>query len=92
MASQEPTKTGWRSAWRDASTEFADRRCGERTRGARRILPNCPRHIYRMAVTESSPYVPRVDYTPPAPKWKTFESFRDVLPRGDPARGGRETS
>jgi len=59
---------------------------------ALRIFPNCPRYIHRMTITESSPYVPRVDYTPPIPKWKTFESFRDVLPRGDPARGDRETS
>jgi predicted pyridoxine 5'-phosphate oxidase superfamily flavin-nucleotide-binding protein len=59
---------------------------------AERIFPNCPRYIHRMTIAESSPYVPRVDYTPPIPKWKTFESFRDVLPRGDPAGGDRETS
>jgi uncharacterized protein len=59
---------------------------------AERIFPNCPRYIHRMTIAESSPYVPRVGYTPPIPKWKTFESFRDVLPRGDPARGDRESS
>ena len=26
-------------------------------------------------------------YTPPVPKWKTFDAFRDVLARDDPARG-----
>jgi predicted pyridoxine 5'-phosphate oxidase superfamily flavin-nucleotide-binding protein len=59
---------------------------------AERIFPNCPRYIHRMTIAESSPYVPRPSYTPPIPKWKTFESFRDVLPRGDPAGGDRETS
>ncbi|MGB8433660.1 MAG: pyridoxamine 5'-phosphate oxidase family protein [Burkholderiales bacterium] len=59
---------------------------------AQRIFPNCPRYIHRMTIAESSPYVPKVDYTPPIPKWKTFESFRDVLPRGDPARGDQNSS
>jgi hypothetical protein len=39
-----------------------------------------------MSFVETSAYAPRPDYTPPVPKWKTFEMFRDVLPRGDPAR------
>jgi hypothetical protein len=59
---------------------------------AQRIFPNCPRYIHRMTIAESSPYVPRADYTPPIPKWKTFESFRDVLPRDDPARDDPGTS
>jgi predicted pyridoxine 5'-phosphate oxidase superfamily flavin-nucleotide-binding protein len=59
---------------------------------ATRIFPNCPRYIPLMTITEASPYVPRVDYTPPVPKWKTFESFRDVLPRGDPAGDDPGTS
>jgi uncharacterized protein len=59
---------------------------------AQRIFPNCPRYIHRMTIAESSPYVPRAGYTPPIPKWKTFESFRDVLPRDDPARDDRGTS
>jgi predicted pyridoxine 5'-phosphate oxidase superfamily flavin-nucleotide-binding protein len=54
---------------------------------AGRIFPNCPRYIHRMSVAEPSPYVPRAGYTPPVPKWKRFDAFRDVLPRGDPARG-----
>ena len=53
---------------------------------AERIFPNCPRYIHRMAMAEPSPYVPREGYTPPIPKWKRFEMFCDVLPRGDPAR------
>jgi predicted pyridoxine 5'-phosphate oxidase superfamily flavin-nucleotide-binding protein len=54
---------------------------------AGRIFPNCPRYIHRMSIAEASPYVPRAGYTPPVPKWKRFDAFRDVLPRGDPARG-----
>jgi hypothetical protein len=34
-----------------------------------------------MSVAERSPYVPRAGYTPPEPKWKSFDMFRDVLPR-----------
>jgi predicted pyridoxine 5'-phosphate oxidase superfamily flavin-nucleotide-binding protein len=52
---------------------------------AARIFPNCPRYIHRMSVVEASPYVPREGQTPPVPKWKTFDAFRDVLPQGDPA-------
>jgi predicted pyridoxine 5'-phosphate oxidase superfamily flavin-nucleotide-binding protein len=52
---------------------------------ALRIFPNCPRYIHRMTASEPSPYVPRAGCTPPVPRWKTFEMFRDVLPRGDPA-------
>jgi len=53
---------------------------------AERIFPNCPRYIHRMTIAERSPYVPRPDSTPPIPKWKTFDAFRDVLARDDPAR------
>jgi uncharacterized protein len=54
---------------------------------AERIFPNCPRYIHRMGTAEASPYVPRAGTTPPVPKWKRFDAFRDVLPAGDPARG-----
>ena len=54
---------------------------------AARIFPNCPRYIHRMSIVETSPYVPRADYTPPIPKWKRFDAFADVLPRNDPACG-----
>jgi uncharacterized protein len=65
---------------------FAGAQLVVRVRAAR-IFPNCPRYIHRMSIAESSPYVPRAEYTPPVPKWKRFEMFRDVLPRNDPARG-----
>jgi len=57
---------------------------------AERIFPNCPRYVHRMSITEASSYVPRAGYTPPVPKWKCFEMFRDVLPHGDPARTDRD--
>jgi hypothetical protein len=57
---------------------------------AARIFPNCPRYIHRMHIAEPSPYVPRAGYTPPVPKWKRFEMFRDVLSTNDPARGEGE--
>lgn len=50
---------------------------------ARRIFPNCPRYIHRMQLVEPSPYVPRAGTEPPVPKWKQFDAFRDLLPRGD---------
>jgi len=53
---------------------------------AERIFPNCPRYVHRMQIAETSPFVPRAGYTPPVPKWKRFEMFRDVLPPDDPAR------
>ena len=55
---------------------------------AERIFPNCPRYVHRMQIAETSPFVPRAGYTPPVPKWKRFEMFRDVLPLDDPARRG----
>ena len=53
---------------------------------ADRIFPNCPRYVHRMQTSETSPYVPRAGYTPPVPKWKRSEMFRDVLAPDDPAR------
>jgi hypothetical protein len=34
-----------------------------------------------MKIVDASPYVPAEGYTPPVPKWKQFDMFRDVLPR-----------
>jgi uncharacterized protein len=48
-----------------------------------RIFPNCPRYIHRMQLVEESVYAPRPQYTPPVPAWKTFEVFKDALPRRD---------
>jgi uncharacterized protein len=69
---------------------FAGAQLVVRVRAAR-IFPNCPRYVHRMNIAESSPYVPQAEYTPPVPKWKRFEMFRDVLPSNDPARGEGDT-
>ena len=52
---------------------------------AERIFPNCPRYIHQSPGAQASPYVPREGYTPPVPKWKSFEFVADVLP-GTPTR------
>lgn len=51
------------------------------------IFPNCPRYLHRMQLLEHSAYAPRPDYTPPVPAWKTFDAFRDALPRRDRPEG-----
>lgn len=48
-----------------------------------RIFPNCPRYIHKMQLIEESVYAPRPEYTPPVPAWKTFDVFKDALPRRD---------
>lgn len=50
---------------------------------AKRIFPNCPRYIHKMKLVEYSTFAPRTDYTPPVPEWKTFDEFRDTLPKRD---------
>src|SRR5687768_13835852 len=43
---------------------------------AEKIFPNCPRYIHKMQLVEHSVYAPKENYTPPVPKWKTFDVFR----------------
>lgn len=50
---------------------------------ADRIFPNCPRYIHKMSLIEHSVYTPRREADPPVPAWKTFEVFRDYLPKRD---------
>jgi len=50
---------------------------------AQRIFPVCPRYIHKMQLVELSAYVPKADYEPPVPAWKTFAEFRDALPARD---------
>lgn len=50
---------------------------------AYRIFPVCPRYVHKMQLVELSAYVPKPDYTPPVPAWKTFDEFRDALPARD---------
>jgi predicted pyridoxine 5'-phosphate oxidase superfamily flavin-nucleotide-binding protein len=56
---------------------------------ARAIYPNCPRYIHRFELVERSRFVPRAACRTPVPDWKRAEWAIDVLPEGDPARGGR---
>lgn len=48
---------------------------------ALRIFPNCPRYIHPMQRLALSEHAPREGHSPPEPAWKSFEMFRDVLPR-----------
>jgi len=55
---------------------------------ARAIFPNCPRYIPKLQLTEPSIYAPRAGSTPPEPKWKSFDDFKDfVHPRQPTWRG-----
>jgi uncharacterized protein len=55
-----------------------------------RVFPVCPRYIHKMQLLELSTYVPRSDYTPPVPAWKTFDEFRDALPARDRGDDGNK--
>jgi uncharacterized protein len=57
---------------------------------AQSIFPACPRYIHKMQLVELSAYVPKPDYTPPVPAWKTFDEFRDALPARDRTNGRPE--
>jgi predicted pyridoxine 5'-phosphate oxidase superfamily flavin-nucleotide-binding protein len=52
---------------------------------ARRVFPNCPRYIHRMALVERSAYVPRAGVHTPVPEWKRGPLAAGVLPADDPA-------
>ncbi len=45
------------------------------------VFPNCPRYVHPMRSEGISPYAPRPGHVPPEPAWKSYEMFRDVLPR-----------
>jgi predicted pyridoxine 5'-phosphate oxidase superfamily flavin-nucleotide-binding protein len=47
---------------------------------ARAIFPNCPRYIPNMHMIGPSIYTPQLQCEPPDPAWKTFDSFKDVVP------------
>ena len=50
---------------------------------AEKIFPNCPRYIHKMQLVEHSVYIPKENYAPPVPAWKTFDIFCDALPARD---------
>lgn len=43
------------------------------------IYYNCPRSVPRMELQEHSKYLPRDDYEPPEPEWKSRDYVRDLL-------------
>ncbi len=51
---------------------------------AHEIIPNCPRYIHKLQMSELSAYAPRPDYEPPVPAWKQMDAFRDYLPSQSP--------
>jgi hypothetical protein len=54
----------------------------------RAIFPNCPRYIPAMELIEPSLYTPRPGVETPEPAWKTFDSFKDVVPPRRPTFRG----
>lgn len=44
------------------------------------IFPNCPRNIPNLDAHTPSEYLPRADVAPKEPAWKSFDTFKDVVP------------
>lgn len=44
------------------------------------IFPNCPRYIPDLELAAPSVYTPQPGETPTEPAWKSFDSFKDVVP------------
>jgi predicted pyridoxine 5'-phosphate oxidase superfamily flavin-nucleotide-binding protein len=53
----------------------------------RAIFPNCPRYIPSLTMSEPSVYTPQPDVAPVEPAWKSFDSFKDVVPPRAPTAG-----
>jgi predicted pyridoxine 5'-phosphate oxidase superfamily flavin-nucleotide-binding protein len=47
---------------------------------AEHIFPNCPRYIHDLHHATPSPYTPAPGAVPVEPAWKSFDSFKDVVP------------
>ena len=47
---------------------------------AEHIFPNCPRYIHDLEHGTPSPYTPATGEAPVEPAWKSFDSFKDVVP------------
>jgi predicted pyridoxine 5'-phosphate oxidase superfamily flavin-nucleotide-binding protein len=45
------------------------------------IFPNCPRYIPTLEMTAPSVYAPVAGAAPVEPAWKSFEAFKDVVPK-----------
>jgi len=45
-----------------------------------RTFVNCPRYVHNLASGELSEFAPAPGYEPPAPEWKQWDTFAEVLP------------
>ncbi len=50
------------------------------------LFSNCPRSVHDLEGGRLSAYLPKPDYEPPAPEWKSRDYIKDILPEGDPHR------
>jgi predicted pyridoxine 5'-phosphate oxidase superfamily flavin-nucleotide-binding protein len=50
------------------------------------LFSNCPRSVHDLESGNLSPYLPRPEYDPPAPEWKSRDYIKGILPAGDPHR------
>jgi len=50
------------------------------------LFSNCPRSVHNLEQGTLSPYLPRPDYDPPAPEWKSRDYITGILPEHDPHR------
>lgn len=53
---------------------------------ANEIFPNCPRYIPDLSTNTPSQYLPDESGIGAKPAWKSFDTFKDVLPEHDPHR------
>ena len=51
------------------------------------MYSNCVRSVHDLSTETISPYMPKPDYDPPAPEWKSRDYIRDILPANDPHKG-----
>lgn len=48
------------------------------------LYSNCPRSVHDLTTGMLSPYLPKPDYDPPPPEWKSRDYIRGILPANDP--------
>ena len=44
------------------------------------VFPNCPRYVHDLEHAKASPYTPAANEAPVEPAWKSFDSFKNVVP------------
>jgi len=45
------------------------------------IFPNCSRYIHRYQKLEPSKFVPKLGSKTPEPEWKSYDEFKDAVPK-----------